>query len=142
MFSLNDTRAGVRVAGAAVGLAAGALALVVAAGAAGDGEPTGVSAAAPAGEAAVCAPAEPCTLVNGYATPTTKDDDEKLVTLADVLDEARPASACPAIARNYAAVGIELDGVLGPCPSSFDAGSARTAAAMAASADLDQGGSR
>ena len=141
MFSLNDTRAGVRVAGAVVGLAAGALALVVATGAAG-GEPTSAAPAVAAGEAAVCAPAEPCTLVNGYATATTKDDDEKFVTFADVLDEVRPASACPAIARDYAAVGIELDGVLGPCPSSFDASSARMAAAMAASADLDHGGSR
>lgn len=124
-----------------VGLAA-ALALVVAAGADGDGRSAGERSAPPGTGGPACASSGPCTFVNGFASSTANGDAPKLMSFADAAALAKPASACPGVARDYASVGIEVAGVIGPCPGAVDANQARVAAASAAAAGLGLGGTR
>ena len=116
--------------------------VVVAAGAEGDDEGAAGLAPGAGGEAAPCRPEEPCTLINGYASPGANGESPTLVSFAEAVRDARPASACPAIARGYATAGIELDGVIGPCPRGVDPSQARAAATHAAGLGLGLGGRR
>ena len=128
----------VHVRGSAIGLAAAALVLVVVAGA--EGGSSRDVAPIEVGNEAPCKSGPPCTIINGFAGGDEKG--EKYVAVADVIAAARPAAACPAIARDYAVAGIEVDGFLGPCPTSVDMQTARIAAGVPASIGLVAGGAR
>src|SRR5262245_41314230 len=104
-----------------IGLAAVILTLVVAAGADGDGGSAGEQAAGAGAEGTPCAVGGSCTFVNSLASPGATGADPKPVSFADAAALAKPASACPDVAHDYASVGIQVDGFIGPCPRIFDA---------------------
>jgi hypothetical protein len=121
------------------GLTGLALALFVATGALGRDEPRAASTGGSDGTK-ICPPGRACTLLNGFAAPARQEP--MLRTYAEALEDVRPAAACPQVTEAYSEAGLEIDGVLGPCPAHFDAGEAAQAVATAAAVDHEIGGSR
>jgi hypothetical protein len=128
----------VHVRGSAIALAAATLVVAVVAGAESGSSQTVSSA--DLGDDSPCKAGVPCTIVNGFAGEGEKG--EQPGTFGEAAAQARPATACPEIARDYAVAGIEVDGFIGPCPSGVDMPSARVAAGIPASIGLTMGGSR
>ena len=53
--------------------------------------------------------------LNGYAITGTAPPSD-YVTLAEAIAGARPTSACPDVPAAYEDAGVEIAGILGPCP--------------------------
>jgi hypothetical protein len=66
---------------------------------------------------AFCGSSRPCTVVDGFASPT-ESSPTRLVRPGEALaQEGRPISSCPEAAAAYSAAGIHVDAFVGPCPS-------------------------
>jgi hypothetical protein len=64
----------------------------------------------------ICGDAAPCVVVNG----ATGDRPILVTPGSNLLENARPASECPAATAAYLAIGIHVDAFLGPCPDPAD----------------------
>ena len=53
--------------------------------------------------------------LNGYAI-NGKSPPSEYVTFGEAVAGARPASACPDVTAVYEDAGVEIAGILGPCP--------------------------
>ena len=79
-------------------------------------EPSGAPTAEEQALERFCADQHPCVIINGHAS-TDPNAEPKLVNpVAALAAGGRPPSACPEIAAEYRARGIDPDAFVGPCP--------------------------